>query len=104
MNLPLQMGAVSRGRVHKSRIVNAAGRVFPSWEHLCTGGVLCSCPNGMICCGALQSCNCDSVTNMPSCGAGNGHGSYPGTKHHHAEVACYNQSSEVIPPVDCNNI
>src|SRR5580658_10250975 len=105
MNLPLQMRAVSRGSFSRSRIANSGGEVFPSLERFCLPpNVACSCPNGIICCpdpNGQTPCTCDGSGN-PMCGGFGGHGL--GTKHHHIEVDCWNQSSEQSPynPVDCN--
>jgi hypothetical protein len=68
MNLPLQMRAVSRGFIAKSRVVRPVGGVVPSWLYVCDPPLVacgCSGSSGVACC-SPNDCTCDKNGN-PAC-------------------------------------
>jgi hypothetical protein len=84
MNLPLQMCAVSRGRLPNSRIASSVGHVIPSWNFECDQ-VACSCTNNGVttvaCCDNETQCSCTpdaGCSGRP--GHGNGHPHKKGAK------------------------
>jgi hypothetical protein len=77
MNLPLQVRAISRGSLQKSRIAGSAGQVLPSWLFVCDPPmVACSCSdNSVACCDQGVPCNCGAGGTGPA-GCGVIHSSY----------------------------
>jgi hypothetical protein len=91
MNLPLQIGAVSRGPLQKSRSVSSAGRVFPSWMFICDSpNIACSCPdNSVACCDSTDTCNCDGPKgSQAGCTPERHRPRVPGNHHYRATGEC----------------